>query len=92
MYFITEKDPDYRVKGSRDPLGFQVVWQEAGRRLIPHLSTVCNSIRDFQILSLAFILKEKFQIKNSIPFETFFLKLKTVMSYTRFENTGEKIL
>jgi len=47
MYFITDQDPNYTLKGSRDTLGFQVVWQTAGRKLIRFLLTVSGSIKDF---------------------------------------------
>ena len=71
MYFLTEKDPNYSVKGSRDPLGFQVIWQAAGRRLIPYLSTVSITVMDFQILSIAFALKKELNIPEE-EFEPFF--------------------
>jgi len=59
MYFITEKDQNYTIKGSKDPLGFQVIWQSAGRKLIPNLSTVSNNLIDFQILCLAHTIKKR---------------------------------
>ena len=84
MYFITEQDPNYSIKGSRDPLGFQVVWQAAGRKLIPHLSTVSNNIKDFQILSLSYALKKRLSIEDK-QFESFFLRFEQMMAYTRFK-------
>lgn len=83
MYFITEQDPNYSIKGSRDPLGFQVVWQAAGRKLIPYLSTVSGSIKDFQILCLAYALKKELKIEDK-QFEPFFLRFEQMMAYTRF--------
>ncbi len=73
MYFITEQDPNYSIKGSRDPLGFQVVWQAAGRKLIPNLSTVSGSIKDFQILCLAYAIQRC--IFRDIVFLVFSMKL-----------------
>ena len=84
MYFITEQDPDYTVKGSRDPLGFQVIWQEAGRKLIPFLSTVSNNIKDFQILCIGYALKKDMNIQDK-DFEPFFIRFEQLMAYTRFE-------
>ena len=84
MYFITEQDPNYSIKGSRDPLGFQLVWQAAGRKLIPHLSTVSNNIKDFQILSLSYALKKRLSIEDK-QFESFFLRFEQMMAYTRFK-------
>jgi hypothetical protein len=83
MYFITEQDPNYSIKGSRDPLGFQVVWQAAGRKLIPYLSTVSVSIKDFQILCLAYALKKELNIDDK-QFEPFFLRFEQMMAYTRY--------
>lgn len=84
MYFLTAQDPNYTIKGSRDPLGFQVIWQEAGRRLIPHLSTVSGNIKDFQILCLAHQLEQELGIKDE-NFESFFLLLEQFMAYVRYE-------
>ena len=85
MYFITEQDPNYSIKGSRDPLGFQVIWQAAGRKLIPFLSTVSGSIKDFQILCLAYALKKELKIEDK-QFEPFFLRFEQMMAYTRYKN------
>lgn len=85
MYFITEQDPNYSIKGSRDPLGFQVVWQAAGRKLIPYLSTVSGSIKDFQILCLAYALKKELKIEDK-QFEPFFLRFEQMMAYTRYKS------
>jgi hypothetical protein len=83
MYFITKQDPNYTVKGSRDPLGFQVIWQTAGRKLIPHLSTVSVSVKDFQILSTAHYYKKELNIGDS-EFEAFFMLFEQLMAYTRY--------
>lgn len=89
MYFLTEKDPNYTIKGSRDPLGFQVIWQAAGRRLIPHISTVSNSIVDFQIICLAYTIKKEQNIEDK-DFEPFFIRFEQMMAYTRFINKSDK--
>jgi len=83
VYFLTKRDPNYSIKGSRDPLGFQVIWQEAGRRIIPHLSTVSNTVRDFQILSIGFALKMELNIPDQ-EFELYFMRLEQILGYTRY--------
>lgn len=45
MYFISEVDPNYRIKGSIDPLGFQSIWSAVGHKAIKHLSTVSVNLR-----------------------------------------------
>ena len=89
MYFITAQDPNYTVKGSRDPLGFQVIWQGAGRELIPYLSTVSANIKDFQILCIAFALKKELDIQDA-DFELFFIRFEQLMAYTRFRQNPDE--
>jgi hypothetical protein len=38
--FFTAIDPDARIKGSRDPLGFEALWTTLGREIIGNLTTV----------------------------------------------------
>lgn len=82
-YFLTNQDPNYTIKGSRDPLGFQEIWQAAGKRLIPYLSTVSWNIKDFQVLCLAYALKKELKIEDK-DFEPFFIRFEQMMAYTRF--------
>jgi hypothetical protein len=89
MYFITDKDDNYTVKGSRDPLGFQVIWQEAGRLLIPNISTVSNRIKDFQILSLAFAIKDELNMDDK-EFDSFFIRFEQLMAYTRYSQNPKE--
>ncbi|MGY3212471.1 hypothetical protein [Mucilaginibacter sp. HD30] len=88
MYFLTLKDPNYMVKGSRDPLGFQVLWQQAGRTVIPALSTVSNNIRDFQVIALARFCQKAFKVPDRDEL-AFFLCFEQLMAYVRFvESSG----
>jgi hypothetical protein len=90
MYFLTEIDENYSVKGSRDPLGFQVLWQATGRQLIPHLSTVSANLLDFQILCMAHSCKEEFGLMESDGrFEAFFLRFEQLMAYIRMSKNPE---
>lgn len=68
MFFLTEQDPNFRIKGSRDPLGFQTLWQSLGRTVVRHLSTVSVNLRDFQILSYAWYFYGNRDPKNFLPF------------------------
>jgi hypothetical protein len=88
-YYLTDKDPNYTIKGSRDPLGFQVIWQSAGRRLIPNLSTVSANIHDFQIICLAHALKNDLRIDNK-DFEPFFIRFEQMMAYTRYKSNPKE--
>ncbi len=81
QYYFTVEDPDYSPKGSRDPLGFQVIWQHQGSKLIKHLSTVSVNLHDFQILCLAHYFYGK---EPDNGFVKFFLRFEQLMAYTRY--------
>ena len=88
MFFITEPDINFRIKGSRDPLGFQPIWQKLGRNIIKDLSTVSIDIRDFQLMSFAWYFWGDRPDKNFIGF---FYKFEQACAYTRelyFEKSG----
>nr|WP_288807938.1 hypothetical protein [uncultured Sphingobacterium sp.] len=89
MYFLTEQDPDYVIKGSRDPLGFQALWQSVGRKLIPALSTVSSSIIDFQLLSFATYLKNELRM-DELRYRKFLLRFEKVMAVVRFKLDSSK--
>lgn len=80
MFFITEPDINFRIKGSRDPLGFQPIWQKLGRKVIKDLSTVSVNIRDFQLMSFAWYFWED---RPDINFMAFFYKFEQACAYTR---------
>lgn len=86
-YFLTDFDPDYHIKGSRDPLGFQTIWQKTGRLVIPHLSTISVHLKDFQILAFALLYEKKFKIED----EGFWLRFEQLMAYVR-KNMGDDII
>ena len=83
-FFITEQDPDYRPKGSRDPLGFQVIWQSMARNVIPYLSTVSSNINDFHILGLAHLVP---QDSNFVPY---FFKIEQLFGYARVATQNQE--
>lgn len=88
MYFITEPDINFRFKGSRDPLGFQPIWQKLGRKIIRDLSTVSVNIIDFQVLSFAWYFWADRPDRN---FMAFFYKFEQACAYSReiyFENSS----
>lgn len=83
MYFITKQDPNYIIKGSRDPLGFQVIWQNTARQLIPNLSTVSNNIIDFQVMCLANYYKLEHRLEEQ-EYRLLFSRLEKLFGYVRF--------
>ena len=86
MYFLSALDPNYRIKGSRDPLGFQSLWSAAGHRAVKHLSTVSSNLRDFMILCYGIHFYGERDPKGFIPF---FLKLEQLFAYARHIHNHE---
>jgi len=86
MYFISEIDPNYRIKGSRDPLGFQSIWSAAGHKAIKHLSTVSVNIKDFMVLSYSLFFYGK---RDSRQFLNFFYKFEQACAFARNIHNGE---
>lgn len=90
MYALTAIDPDFKPKGSRDPLGFMPLWAEAGRKLIKDLSTVSTNINDFKIICFAnyyftWVIGEK----DGRKFLPFFIRLEQVFAYARRKHNNE---
>lgn len=81
QYFFTSLDPNYKIKGSRDPLGFQSLWAEAGHTLISNLSTVSASLNDFKILSYAYYF---YRGRPENKFLDFFFKFEQACAYARY--------
>jgi len=44
---LSKQDPRELPKGSRDPLGFEILWTQYGRRIIGNLTTITGSIEEF---------------------------------------------
>jgi len=80
MYFFSATDPNYRIKGSRDPLGFQTLWAAAGHKAVAHLSTVSVSLRDFMILTYA---HHFYGDRPPNRFIQFFLKFEQACAFAR---------
>lgn len=54
MPFLSLLDDRAKPKGSRDPLGFELVWTRFGRRVIGNLTTVTSSMDNFAVAVLGF--------------------------------------
>ena len=85
--YLSEQDPNYRIKGSRDPLGFQTVWSRVGRHLIRHISSVSSGVRDFQTLLYARFFLDHIG-GDTAQLIKFFLKFEQASGYSRRLNIG----
>ncbi len=54
MAFLSLLDDRAKPKGSRDPLGFEVVWSYFGRKVIGNLTTITSSMDNFSVAILGF--------------------------------------
>lgn len=56
MPFLSLLDDRAKPKGSRDPLGFELVWSHFGRKVIGNLTTITSSMDNFAVALLGFFL------------------------------------
>ena len=54
--FLSLQDPRELPKGSRDPLGYEVIWTRYGRKVVSNLTTITGSIEEFLTALLGFEL------------------------------------
>jgi len=54
MAFLSLLDDRAKPKGSRDPLGFELVWTHYGRQVIGNLTTITSSLNNFAVAILGF--------------------------------------
>lgn len=55
-FFFTELDDSLRPRGSRDPVGLELVWSAVGRKLVGNLTTVTANLDNFAIALVGFHL------------------------------------
>lgn len=54
MAFLSLLDDRAKPKGSRDPLGFELIWTHYGRQVIGNLTTITGSLTNFAVAILGF--------------------------------------
>lgn len=54
MAFLSLLDERAKPKGSRDPLGFELIWTHYGRQVIGNLTTVTSSLNNFAVALIGF--------------------------------------
>ena len=54
MPFLSLLDDRAKPKGSRDPLGFELIWTHYGRQVIGNLTTITGSLTNFAVALLGF--------------------------------------
>jgi hypothetical protein len=84
--FLTLLDPRAKIKGSRDPLGLQILWTKLGRQVVYNLTTVTASVRSFSVLLLGLYFAERTIGERQTPAEKIadlFLKFEQLAAYSR---------
>jgi hypothetical protein len=84
MPFLTKIDSNAAVKGSRDPLGVQAIWTQMGRKIVPNLTTVSTSLRDFTTTILGYAFAEELAGKAE-PLDVF-LRWEQWAAYARSQD------
>lgn len=101
MPFLTELDPRAKIKGSRDPLGFQPIWTGLGRNVIGNFTATTGSIRNFTTLLIGLHFAEQ-AIQAGLADESercnLFMRFEQIAAYSRHmsrskdSGNGERIL
>lgn len=84
--FLTLLDPRAKIKGSRDPPGFQILWTKLGRQVVYNLTTVTTSVRSFSVLLLGLYFAERAVTEKRVRPEQFadlFIKFEQLAAYFR---------
>jgi hypothetical protein len=91
--FLTLTDPRAKIKGSRDPLGIQILWTKLGRQVVHNLTTVTTSVRSFSVLLLGLYFAERaVSERHASPdqFAELFLKFEQLAAYSRVALHADK--
>ena len=97
MAFISLLDDRAKPKGSRDPLGFELVWGFFGRKVVGNLTTITSSIENFSVALLGFYWANEINAnadkdnKQKLVRETF-LRYEQVAAYLRFYGDSHSIM
>lgn len=95
--FLSLLDNRAKPKGSRDPLGFELVWTHYGRLVIGNLTTVTSSLNNFAVALLGFRWANEINVnvspkdKQQRVRETF-LRYEQLAGYLRYLADDKEIM
>ncbi|MFT4508995.1 hypothetical protein [Caballeronia sp. 15711] len=84
LFFFTDLDESRRPKGSRDPLGLEPIWSQAGRRLVGNLTTVTRSLDNFVVALVGFAVSANDAVPGSARFALRFERFEQLAAWARF--------
>ena len=97
MAYLTLLDDRAKPKGSRDPLGFELIWSHFGRKVIGNLTTITSSLDNFAVALLGFSWANR--LNQSIeeherhkPIRETFLRYEQLTAYVRFYGNASDIM
>jgi hypothetical protein len=97
MPFLSLLDDRAKPKGSRDPLGFELVWTHFGRRVVGNLTTITSSLENFAVALLGFYWANELA-ENVAPEDNqkvvreYFLKYEQIAGYLRYYGKSKDIM
>lgn len=86
MPILSLLDERAKPKGSRDPLGFELVWTNLGRKIIGNLTTITTSLENFAVALLGFKWANEYAINSKDKVKDireYFLKYEQITGYMR---------
>jgi hypothetical protein len=97
MPFITLLDDRARPKGSRDPLGFELVWTHFGRKVVGNLTTITSSLENFTVALLGFHWANELAVnvpkdEKQKTVRGYFLRFEQVAAYLRYQQKSKTIM
>lgn len=97
MAFLSLLDDRARPKGSRDPLGFEMVWTHFGRRVVGNLTTITSSWRIFAVGLLGFhwcnqLCRDAHPVDRQRVLQEHFIRYEQLAAYLRSSAGDHEIM
>lgn len=97
MAFLSLLDDRARPKGSRDPLGFEMVWTHFGRRVVGNLTTITSSWRIFSVGLLGFhwcnqLCRDAHPADKQRVLQEHFIRYEQLAAYLRSSAGDQEIM
>jgi len=98
MAFLSLLDERAKPKGSRDPLGFELVWSYFGRKVIGNLTTITSSMDNFAVALLGFYWANQLasmEVEDGVRHKQIreaFLRYEQLTGYVRYYGGATDIM
>ncbi|MCY4211686.1 MAG: hypothetical protein OXE97_11695 [Gammaproteobacteria bacterium] len=97
MPFLSLLDDRAKPKGSRDPLGFELIWTHYGRQVIGNLTTITGSLNNFAVALLGFkwandLHADALEAEQQTRIRDAFLRYEQLAAYLRYLSKDKQIM